>query len=93
MAREENRALQQEVQQLRMHAPGHRGSYSAAPPPPPPASGPPPGAYQVDPYANSRNELPPIRSVAAGPLPPAPEGMTGVQYEGSRPPSFRSERP
>lgn len=96
MLRQDNHTLHQEIQQLRMQIPGHRGSYSsaAAPPPPPPASGPPPGAYQPDPYPNhSRTELPPLRSLGAGPLPPQPEGMTGVQYEGSRPPSFRSERP
>ena len=90
MLRQENQALKAELHQLRMQTPGHRGSYSAAPPPPP---GPPSGPYPVDPYANARTELPPLRSLGAAPLAPAPEGMTGVQYEGSRPPSFRSERP
>lgn len=90
MMRQEIQALKAENHQLRLQMSGHRGSYSAAPPP---ASAPPSGQYPVDPYASPRTELPPLRSLGSVALPQAPEGMTGVQYEGSRPPSYRSDRP
>lgn len=89
MLRQEVQSLKTENHQLRMQL-GHRGSYSAAPAPAQ-APAPPSAQYPADPYAGSRTELPPLRSL--GSLPQGPEGMTGVQYEGSRPPSYRSDRP
>lgn len=78
----------------------HPAAAHAQPPPPQPAQGPPqPGAY-ADPYAPpSRTELPPLRSISGGlpqgPAPgpsPAPDSMTGVQYDGPRSNGYRPER-
>jgi len=97
MLRKEIQTLRSENNQLRAQvnssgtppypasAPGPPGPVGAQPPPPGPYGGP-------DPFSNTtRTELPPLRSLGAQ-LPVAPESMTGVQYESSRPPSFRSDR-
>ncbi|SPO04247.1 related to Protein esc1 [Cephalotrichum gorgonifer] len=89
LLRQEVHALKAENHQLRLQVSrSGGGSYGPAP-----VSTPPSGPYPADPYANARTEqLPPLRSIGST-LPPAPESMMGVQYDNSRPPSFRSDRP
>lgn len=96
LMRKEVQALRSENSQLRLQLSKSGPPFStsaAAPPPPVVNTQPPQGPYAApDPFANSsRTELPPLRSLGA-PMPPGPDSMTGVQYETSRPPSFRSER-
>jgi hypothetical protein len=89
LMRQDMQALKAENHHLRMQmSRSGGGSYPPAPPP-----GGPPSSTYADPYASSRTELPPLRSLGAGPLPPAPESMTGVQYDNSAPPPqpYRTE--
>ncbi|PKS11810.1 hypothetical protein jhhlp_001103 [Lomentospora prolificans] len=94
--RKEVQSLRSENSQMRLQLSKGGPPYSTPVPVPPPTAvntQPPPGPYTAtDPFAGPpRTELPPLRSLGA-PLPPGPDSMTGVQYETSRPPSFRSER-
>lgn len=45
-------------------------------------------AYSSEQYANTRPELPPLRSINAG-IPNGPDSMTGVQYEAPRANGYR----
>lgn len=57
--------------------------------PPGPSQQPPQQpAYSSEQYANSRPELPPLRSINAG-IPNGPDSMTGVQYEAPRTNGYR----
>ncbi|KAK5624496.1 hypothetical protein RRF57_000213 [Xylaria bambusicola] len=87
--------LRREMERLRMENSQLRNSAAAGSGPvnqPTPAPQPPSEPYAPDPYGRGpRPELPPLRALNNN-LPNGPESMTGVQYEGQRPPSFRQDR-
>jgi hypothetical protein len=86
----ENDALRREVEALRMNGAAPQTQQQQQPPPPPPAPV-QQGPYQSDHYASSsRTELPPLRSISSN-IPPGPDSMTGVQYEGA-PNGYRQDR-
>ncbi|KAI0506125.1 hypothetical protein F5B22DRAFT_625302 [Xylaria bambusicola] len=87
--------LRREMERLRMENSQLRNSATTGPGPgnqPTPAPQPPSESYAQDPYGRGpRPELPPLRALNNN-MPNGPESMTGVQYEGQRPPSFRQDR-
>ncbi|KAI1369327.1 hypothetical protein F5Y08DRAFT_334738 [Xylaria arbuscula] len=91
----EKELLCREMDRLRMENNQLRGGAGAGGGPinqPTPAPQPPSESYTQDPYGRGpRPELPPLRSLSNN-LPNAPDSMTGVQYDGQRPPSFRQDR-
>ncbi|KAG5919328.1 hypothetical protein E4U42_006549 [Claviceps africana] len=100
MLRREIQGMRMEAAHLRgeLNSAGH--AQPGPPPPPSPASVPSTAPtqsqtsqskltpYGSDPYAGpNRNELPPLRSIHAG-----PDSMTGVQYDAPRANGYRHER-
>lgn len=88
MLRREMDRLRMENSQLRNGAAAGSGPISQ----PTPAPQPPSEPYAQDPYGRGpRPELPPLRALSNN-MSNGPESMTGVQYDGQRPPSFRQDR-
>ncbi|KHN94456.1 Helix-loop-helix DNA-binding protein [Metarhizium album ARSEF 1941] len=95
-AASEIEVLHRELETARMEAAQLRGEVGspgnppqqARPAPSSQSSQQPPASYGSDIYANTnRTELPPLRSIHAG-----PESMTGVQYDAPRVNGYRQER-
>jgi phage shock protein A len=87
MMRREMQSLRMEIAHIREGNHAATANATSAGPPPPSAS----RTQFSDPFANSRTELPPLRSLGEG-MTGAPESMTGVQYEGRHVNGYREPR-